>query len=278
MSFGGPDRGTQSQPQAAPVTYNAQGQAQAQAPDAIDQFGRRVATGYLGQGLSDALGSSFGGPIAGILMGGDPGKVLANYGANQAVGAGLGAMGFDSAVPYAGPIVAALQGDYGGAGGSAIGMMAGNAMLPGLGGIAGGALGGMIGGGGCYITTATNVANKKMDDDAYELKTLRHFRDTFMANDPGLAELAEDYENMSPSIVEGINARKDAKQIYHHIHTKYLVPATRAVTRKENIKALHIYADMIKYLAPMAMAKSSDPQAVAELGSEAKMVVEATAE
>ena len=304
MNFGGPDKGTQpqQQPVATPQQRQAYqdqnpGQSQSMQSDGLSQFGKMLGGKFLGQGINNAVNygvngspdnydaydlqdkgqyqSDFGGPLASIAMGADPTKVATNYGLQQ----GLSAAGFDSAVPYAGAIGQALNGDPTGAAlsaaGTAIGGPAGAiavqaapALLDTLGSMKDDF---------CYITTASHVASGKPDDEAYELKTLRKFRDTFMRDDPMLSQLADDYEHMSPSIVEGINARKDSKAIYKHIHTAFLVPATRAVTRGKNVEALHIYASMVEYVAPMAMQTTSEPDKVETLGHEAKMVVEATA-
>lgn len=283
VNFGGPDKGAMAQP--TPVAPSVNGQPSTQVlqsqqannqPDLAGQLGSSLGKSALSSGFNDLTGTDFGGPLTSLAMGADPGKVATNYAEQQGVGAGLSALGADSAVPYAGAITSALNGNVGSAAGNVAGELIGDMIMPGVGGFIGSALGGAIGG-GCYITTAAHVANDKVDDDAYELKTLRHFRDTFMRDDPFLSHLADDYERLSPSIVEGINARKDSKDIYKHIHTKYLVPATRAVTRGKNIDALHIYAEMVAYVAPMAVATTSDPQAAATLGHEAKMVVKATA-
>ena len=314
MNFGGADKGTQpqQQPVATPQqrqAYQDQNSGQSQSmqsqsmqsqsmqSDGLSQFGKMLGGKFLGQGINNAVNygvngssdnydaydlqgkgqyqSDFGGPLASIAMGADPTKVAENYGLQQ----GLSAAGFDSAVPYAGSIMQALNGDPTGAALSAAGTAVGGP----AGAIAVQAAPALLDtfqsmkDDFCYITTASHVASGKPDDEAYELKTLRKFRDTFMRNDPMLSQLADDYEHMSPSIVEGINARKDSKAIYKHIHTAFLVPATRAVTRGKNVEALHIYASMVEYVAPMAMQTTSEPDKVETLGHEAKMVVEATA-
>lgn len=142
---------------------------------------------------------------------------------------------------------------------------------------AGGSAGGAdAGGDGCYITTATELANGKADDDAYELKTLRRFREEFMMKDPGLAELVSRYEMMAPSVVAGIKARPDASELFKGLHKQFIAPASRAVSRGDNNKALNIYADMLAHVAPLAEPMLQDPTPAIELGQQAAQVAELT--
>lgn len=105
---------------------------------------------------------------------------------------------------------------------------------------------------GCFITTAICVADDKPDDCA-ELLTLRTFRDGFMHTTPDRRQMVRDYYAMAPMIVNKIDARPDAKQIYSRLKNDYLIPAIAAVDAGQNFDALRIYRKMFDDAAHVAM-------------------------
>lgn len=105
----------------------------------------------------------------------------------------------------------------------------------------------------CYITTAVTEATGK-GDDAYELETLRRYRDDFMLATPAGQELVDNYYAVAPKVVEKLSARSDAKEIYKELYTKYLQPAVVAVEKGDNYGALRIYREMSQTAEAIANA------------------------
>jgi hypothetical protein len=74
----------------------------------------------------------------------------------------------------------------------------------------------------CYITLAVSTVLNRSDDDCYELSAFRGFRDKFLRNEPDGEELIDEYYRTTPKIVEAIDERSDAEQIYCQIWEDYL--------------------------------------------------------
>lgn len=100
-------------------------------------------------------------------------------------------------------------------------------------------------GGFCFITTAICGLDGK-PDDCDELQTLRHFRDTVMANDAELCKLIPTYYEIAPGIVQAIDARPDSADIWRQLRDVYLRDAVAAVKQGENEKAIAIYREMVE--------------------------------
>lgn len=166
-------------------------------------------------------------------------------------GVGMGADAAGDFVPGAGSIIRLAQGDVGGAAGSFAGSMIGNAILPGIGGIIGGALGGAVGG-GCFITEATMAGLGVQDDNAEPLKVLRFFRDEVLAKTPQGQAMIQEYEDIAPLVVEAIESRPDAMEIFKKLYTDFIAPAVEAIKAQNFPLALQIYAAMIAAVTPLA--------------------------
>ena len=220
---------------------------------------------------ADASSASLGGVSGGSNSSADASSADATNGADAQSDAASAADfgGASDGGASAGVGVGASSGWGGGGAGSGVG-------ADGYGGSSSDAGGADAGGDGCYITTATEHANGKTDDNAYELQTLRRFREEFMMKDPGLAELVSRYEMMAPSVVAGIKARPDASELFKGLHKQFIAPASRAVSRGDNAKALNIYADMLAHVAPLAEPMLQDPTPAIELGQQAAQVAELT--
>lgn len=96
--------------------------------------------------------------------------------------------------------------------------------------------------GGCYLTSAC-VEARGLPDDCMELTVLREFRDNWLKNQPGgLAEVAEYYAT-APKIVEKINARTDAKDIWNGLYEKLVIPCVKFIEEGEMEKAHAMYRD-----------------------------------
>lgn len=93
----------------------------------------------------------------------------------------------------------------------------------------------------CFITTAICKAHGK-PDDCMELTTLRNWRDSYgMTHFP--EEVAE-YYRIAPAIVEAINAKPDAEQIWKSLRIK-LIQVIDDVIGGDNLSAHHGYNQLV---------------------------------
>ena len=99
------------------------------------------------------------------------------------------------------------------------------------------------GGDFCFITTACTQA-KGLSDDCLELTTLRAFRDEYMMGLAKGREMIKVYYENSPAIVEAINAREDAPQIYDELY-EIICRCVRDVQNKEYEHAFETYVQMV---------------------------------
>lgn len=261
------------------------------APDASGMSGAGL-DGAAGDAISGGSTSGLGdGGFSGAGYDGAAGDVADSVGSDWANGNVFNAVdadgnlissgAFDGAgdfVPYAGSILQAAQGNWGGAAGSAIGTAVGNAIFPVVGGFIGGAIGGALGG-GCFITQSTMAALGSQDDNAPELQTLRWFRDNIMLQDPRGRQMVEQYYRDAPDIATAISLHPDAQDIFRGIFTQFIQPAVQAIEAKQYKQALQIYAQMINAVEPYAAEMAQMDQMGGEynfegadqLGSDAAM-------
>ena len=198
-----------------------------------------------------------------------------------------GDIGFGDVAPYAGSAIRLAQGDVGGAAKAAAGTFIGNMILPGIGGFIGGAIGG-----GCFITEATMAGLGVQDDNAEPLKVLRFFRDQVLSKTPQGQAMIQEYEAIAPLVVEAVQSRPDAMEIFKKLYTDFIAPAVEAIKAQNFPQALQIYAAMIAAVTPFAqeamdaedamegeMQMASEPQegpqeAVQQMGQHAGMVAQ----
>lgn len=107
-------------------------------------------------------------------------------------------------------------------------------------------------GGGCFITDATMAGLGVQDDEAEPLQVLRFFRDQVMMGTPQGQAMVQEYEDIAPLVVEAIQTRPDALEIFKQLFTKFIAPATEAVKASNYPLALQIYAAMIEAVTPFA--------------------------
>ena len=206
--------------------------------------------------------------------------------AGDAVGV-AGDIGFGDVAPYASSVFKLVQGDVGGAAKAAAGTFIGNMILPGIGGFIGGAIGG-----GCFITEATMAGLGVQDDEAEPLQVLRFFRDKVLAGTPQGQAMIQEYEDIAPLVVEAIESRPDAMEIFKKIYTDFIAPAVEAIKAQNFPQALQIYAAMIAAVTPLAqeamdaedamegeMQQAGEPQegpqeAMQQMGQHAGMVAQ----
>ena len=81
----------------------------------------------------------------------------------------------------------------------------------------------------CYITTACIKHLKEyFDDNCYELKTLRWFRDNFVSK-----EDINHYYEIAPKIVENINKQEDKELIYNDIYEYIIKICVQAINHED---------------------------------------------
>lgn len=155
-------------------------------------------------------------------------------------------------VPYIPAVGHLLSGNETAAATSAVGAAIGNAILPGIGGWVGGTIGSAVGG-GCYITTAT-VGYMGLEDDCYELQTLRRFRDGWLkSNHP--ADI-QHYYDTAPKVLAAIEQEgvpfDTRRQFFNAVFNNYVQPAVQAIESGNNQRAYAIYKEMTDSVAAYA--------------------------
>jgi hypothetical protein len=94
--------------------------------------------------------------------------------------------------------------------------------------------------GGCYLTSACVFA-KGLPDNCYELETLRHFRDGWLALQEGGKELIQRYYQVAPKIVSTINDRSDRREIYDRIYETLVAPCVKLIEAGKNQETMQLY-------------------------------------
>ena len=92
----------------------------------------------------------------------------------------------------------------------------------------------------CYLTTAC-VKARNLPDHCMELDTLRSFRDDVLARRNGGKEEIENYYRIAPGIVEGINRRKDAADIWNRVYNELVAPCVSLIHSGQNEEAFQLY-------------------------------------
>lgn len=92
----------------------------------------------------------------------------------------------------------------------------------------------------CFVTTAC-VQSKGLPDDCDELEILRNFRDTYLtAREDGKKDIAV-YYKAAPAVVEKINTRSDAGQIWDRLYNELVLPCVKMIKAGEYEKAYELY-------------------------------------
>ena len=99
----------------------------------------------------------------------------------------------------------------------------------------------------CFITTAV-CRSLGRQDDCEELNTFRAFRDSYMMQTPERAEDVRHYYEIAPAIVEAIDARSDAEEIYRQIWEEDLSVCFAAIREGRYDEAHRRYREMTERL------------------------------
>lgn len=94
--------------------------------------------------------------------------------------------------------------------------------------------------GGCYLTSAC-VGAKGLPDDCHELETLRRFRDGWLKAQEGGEETVLEYYRVAPAIVEAVNSREDAAEIWERVYRELVLPCVALIEQEKNQEAYKLY-------------------------------------
>ncbi len=95
-------------------------------------------------------------------------------------------------------------------------------------------------GSGCFLTQACTVS-RGLPDDCEELTVLRRYRDEILLRQAGgRAEVAHYYE-IAPDIVDRINRREDARQVWETVYDEMIAPCVSFIKQAEYDKAFLLY-------------------------------------
>lgn len=96
----------------------------------------------------------------------------------------------------------------------------------------------------CYITTAVCLSLQK-GDDCEELRLLRNYRDTYLANAPDGMQVIREYYDVAPTIVKHIDHKAASEQIYQDIYDGYLKQCIHLIQEGKMEECRKVYATMV---------------------------------
>lgn len=99
----------------------------------------------------------------------------------------------------------------------------------------------------CFFTSATCGAIG-LDDNCWELKQLRSFRDSVMLTNEHSRNEVEEYYRMAPAIVQSINGATNSKQIYLKMYWKYILPSAIFAFLGMHQTAYNKYKSLIEWV------------------------------
>jgi hypothetical protein len=98
----------------------------------------------------------------------------------------------------------------------------------------------------CFITTAC-VKYYGLDDDCYQLETLRKFRDNHLLKSSQNKSLVEQYYRIAPILVKCLEEDTNRKDLFKEVF-KEINFACKAIDENNFEKATNIYKDVVIYL------------------------------
>lgn len=102
----------------------------------------------------------------------------------------------------------------------------------------------------CFLTTAA-VDAVGLNDDCWELETLRRFRDGWLSSTPEGSALIADYYRIAPDIVARINQSANARFIWWRTYAFGILPAAVCARLGWRAHALSHYRNMVRRLEAM---------------------------
>jgi hypothetical protein len=99
---------------------------------------------------------------------------------------------------------------------------------------------------GCFITTACCEV-LGLDDDCFELRALRRYRDHVLAKQPGGAAAVALYYELAPMILARLPDEARARRL-RSVYVRYILPSALAAHLGLNVLAYRFYVCMIEKL------------------------------
>ncbi len=96
----------------------------------------------------------------------------------------------------------------------------------------------------CYITTAVCESLGK-EQDCYELRLLKSYRDQYLEKTPEGHALVEEYYDLAPTIVKRIERQPDRKELYQELYQEYLLPCIRSIEAGDPEACRETYQEMV---------------------------------
>ena len=93
---------------------------------------------------------------------------------------------------------------------------------------------------GCFLTSAC-VQARGLPDDCEELTVLRQYRDGYLRHRPGGEEEVREYYRIAPRIVETVNARENAGEIWNRVYEEMVLPCVRMIQSGAMEDAFRLY-------------------------------------
>jgi len=111
---------------------------------------------------------------------------------------------------------------------------------------------------GCFITTACCEV-LGLDDECFELRTLRRYRDEVLARRPDGASAIASYYALAPRILAGLSASScDRDRTLLSVYARYVLPSAIAAKFGLNALAHGLYARMLNELMQVVSAERID--------------------
>ena len=101
---------------------------------------------------------------------------------------------------------------------------------------------------GCFLTSAC-VQARELPDDCEELTVLRRYRDGYLRHRPGGEEEIRQYYAIAPQIVEAVNAKGNALEIWNRVYEEMVLPRVRMIQSGAMEGAFRLYKDYTLKLA-----------------------------
>lgn len=105
---------------------------------------------------------------------------------------------------------------------------------------------------GCFLTSAC-VKARGLPDDCEELTVLRQYRDGYLRSRPDGAEEIREYYHIAPQIVEAVNAKGNALEIWNRVYEEMVLPCVRMIQNGAMEDAFQLYKDYTIKLADIGL-------------------------
>lgn len=102
-------------------------------------------------------------------------------------------------------------------------------------------------GSGCFLTTAVCELLGK-EDNCYELKTLREFRDSVLLKNIEGKKLVEEYYSMAPEIAIRLKMNQEREALAKMLLDEYINNIIELINKKEKEAAIEAYKAMVYYV------------------------------